>query len=48
LAVEDAAGIEFGDAGDGDGALGGIEVDYFLGCMLEGCGVLEDVRIWVG
>ena len=42
LAVEDAAGIEFGDAGDGDGTLGGVEINYFLGCMLEGCGVLED------
>jgi hypothetical protein len=35
LAVEDAAGVEFGDTWDGGCALGGIEVNYFLGCMLE-------------
>jgi hypothetical protein len=40
LAVEDAAGIELRHAGDWDGALGGVEVDYFLGCVLECCGKL--------
>jgi hypothetical protein len=35
LAVEDAAGIEFWDAGDGGFGLGGVEVDYFLGGVFE-------------
>lgn len=37
LAVDGAGGIEFGDAGDGGGFLGGVEVDDFLGGALEGC-----------
>lgn len=37
LAVDDAAGVEVGDAGDLDGLLRGVEVDYFLGVLLEGC-----------
>jgi hypothetical protein len=35
LAVEDAAGVEFGDARDGGCAMGGVEINYFLGCVLE-------------
>lgn len=36
LAVDDSGGIERGNFGDGDGLLGGVEVDYFLGVALEG------------
>lgn len=36
LAVDDAAGVEGGNAGDLDGLLGGVEVDDFLGVALEG------------
>jgi hypothetical protein len=43
LAVEDAAGIEFGDAGDGGFGLRGVEVDYFLCRSFECWGRLEDV-----
>ena len=42
MTVEDAAGVEFGYAGDGDGGLGGVEIDYFLGGFLECWVVLED------
>lgn len=35
LAVDDAGWIEFGNAGDLDGFLGGVEVDYILGSALE-------------
>jgi hypothetical protein len=42
LAVDDAFGVEFGDAGDGGCGLGGVEVDYFLAGAFEG----EDD--WVG
>jgi hypothetical protein len=41
LAVEDAAGVKFWDARDGGFGLGGVEVDYFLGCVFECCGWLE-------
>jgi hypothetical protein len=46
LAVEDAAGVEFWDIGDGDGVLGGVEVDYFLGCVLECLGMLDGSVRW--
>lgn len=36
LSVNDTAGVEVGDAGDLDGFLVGIKVDYFLGVLLEG------------
>ena len=36
LTVDDALGVEFGDAGDGDGGLGRVEVDYFLRGVFEG------------
>lgn len=48
LAIEDAAGVEFGDAGDWGGILGGVEVDYFLSRELECCGMLERFRGGVG
>lgn len=35
LAVKDAFCVESGDAGDGDCALGGVEIDYFLGGGFE-------------
>lgn len=35
LAVDDAGWIEFGNVGDLDGFLGGVEVDYILGSTLE-------------
>lgn len=37
LAVDDAGGVEDGDAGDGDGLLGGVKVDYFGVRLLEHC-----------
>jgi hypothetical protein len=40
LAVDDAARVEFGDARDGVGGLSGVEVDYFLGGLLECWGKL--------
>jgi hypothetical protein len=37
LAVDDAAGVELGDAGDLGGLLVGVEVDYLLRVLLERC-----------
>jgi hypothetical protein len=37
LAVDDAGRVEGGHAGDGDGFLGRVEVDYVLGGAFEGC-----------
>ena len=50
LAIKDTAGVEFWDTGNGDCTLGGIEVDYFLCCVLECCGELGGGarRDWVG
>lgn len=42
LSVDDAAGVEFGDAGDGNGFLGRVEVDYFLSCAFERCGGVRE------
>lgn len=38
FSIDDALGVEFGDARDAAvaGGLGGVEVDYFLRCFLEG------------
>jgi hypothetical protein len=36
LAVDDAFGVEFGDARDGGCGLRGVEVDYFLAGAFEG------------
>jgi hypothetical protein len=52
LAVDNALGVELGDAGDAGvaGGLRGVEVDYFLGGFLEGedDGVgWEGGEIWV-
>lgn len=49
LPVDDAAGVEFGDAGDGGAALRGVEVDYFLRGVLE-CwsDLLGAVIVWDG
>lgn len=41
LAVDDAGRVELGNAGDGDGLLGGVEVDHLLGVGLEGCGFVR-------
>jgi hypothetical protein len=35
LAVDDAAGVEFGDAGDRVRGLRRVEIDYFLRCLFE-------------
>ncbi len=35
LAVDDTSGVELGDARDGGGGLGGVEVDDFLGGLFE-------------
>lgn len=36
LAVDDAGGVEFGDAGDGNGGGAGVKVDYVEVGVLEG------------
>lgn len=41
LAIDDAAGVEFGDTGDLDGLLSGVEVDYFILLALESCVMLS-------
>jgi hypothetical protein len=35
LAVDYTTTVEFGNTGDGDGALGGVEVNYFLAGMFK-------------
>jgi hypothetical protein len=47
LAVDDAAGVKGGDAGDLDGLLGGVEVDDLLGVALEGWeSLVSGVGFW--
>ena len=41
LTVDYSLGVEFWDAGDGDGGLRGVEVDNFLGVFLE-CYIVSD------
>lgn len=42
LAVDDAGWIEFGNVGDLDGFLGGVEVDYILGSALEDFAIVSN------
>jgi hypothetical protein len=48
LAVKDAAGVEFWDVGDGNCGLGGVEINYFLGCVLECCTFLARLEDGLG
>jgi hypothetical protein len=41
LTIEDPARVELWDIWDSNGCLGGVEVDYFLGCAFE-CWFLLD------